>query len=111
MKHVRLWILAVALAGCGGSSGVQGSCDQRASSGYCQDYVMVPATDPYKSICTGSGSRDVWSDGACPRTDSVGGCRDISGAVIKWFYRGGSYPDAAAVMAFCKGSNGSYVAP
>src|SRR5689334_753859 len=104
------WLVMLGLlgAGCGGDSStpttssnpgsnpppsataVVGSCDQRTgnpSQPYCQEYT-APAdlVAVYKSVCTGT-----WSDAACPRQGTIGGCTSASGqsmglTLTNWFF-------------------------
>lgn len=110
---VRVAMLGVlGAAACGGSSmsSSASSCDLRTSAMYCQEYVSFAASTlaPYKSACTGT-----WSDSGCTRAGAVGGCKTTSsiGDVVNWFYAGGPYADAAAVMAACSQSSSTFVAP
>ena len=113
----RALAFAALLLACNGSSStssdmamtpVLGSCDLRTAGNYCQDYLMVPAIQPYKDNCTASGG--VWSDSACVRTGALGGCKPKDGSGINWFFAG-SYPDSAAVKSACEGSGDTFVTP
>lgn len=123
-------LLATALpalsAGCGGDSGGGGSttpnaasCDYRPAAGirptlYCQEYIGDATVQAaYKDSCT-SVPGAVWASAGCPRASAVGGCSTTSPGitVTTWFYSGGPYADAAAVMSSCKQDpKATYVAP
>jgi hypothetical protein len=121
-------ILAIALAGCGDDDGGSNNqnndngnqtpiygCDVRTAAtpqGYCQELEGLdsPALlDPYQSGCTGD-----WIVGACPRTDSLGGCRGeptMGITITNWFYPfAGGYQTVADVQAVCV-SPDTYLAP
>jgi hypothetical protein len=111
---------------CGGDTGSSGgtptpnasSCDYRSAgvSGalYCQEYVGdATVLAAYKSAC-GQTSGTVWASVGCPRTGSVGGCTNTTSGITitNWFYAGGAYANAAAVMASCsQDGKSTYVAP
>lgn len=86
-----------------GSSGSVGSCDLRSSAGYCQEYAFdATALAAYQSSCTTGGG--TWAATACPRAGAIGACgrtQDGFGEMANWFYTGGPYTDAAAVMTVC----------
>jgi hypothetical protein len=126
------WLLVVAALGCDSNPKPAGSpdlatpatnplaasCDLRASSYYCSDYVFTSqaaadaAKPAFKSGCTSPG---VYADAPCSHTGSLGGCGTKTNdfTSVNWFYTGGLYANAAAVMAACTSSTSgnTYFAP
>jgi hypothetical protein len=80
-------LLISVVAGCGGSSSAVGSCDTRTINSACQDYDGPhDVVAVYKQAC----SQGTWSDSACNRTGTVGGCRAAAQAeqvtITDWFF-------------------------
>ena len=97
-----------------GSSSSVGSCDLRSSAGYCQEYAFAAtALAAYHTSCTTNGG--TWADAACPRASALGGCGRTEagfGETANWFYAGGPYADANAVMTVCAGDPAAhFIAP
>jgi hypothetical protein len=95
-------------------AGSVGSCDLRSGAGYCQEYFFSPASlDVYHTNCDTSGG--TWADAACPREMAIGGCGRTEagfGDAANWFYAGGPYADATAVMMVCAGDPAAhFIAP
>ena len=84
-------------------AGTAGSCDLRASAGYCQEYFFAAdALAVYHTSCDTNGG--TWADAACPRAMALGGCgrTEMSfGETANWFYVGGPYTTADQVRMVC----------
>ena len=89
------------------------SCDQRMTSGpYCREFTEVAATqstDDFDKLCGGH-----LGPGLCPRTDSLGACRTLTGTYTLsiWYFSDTSlYTTTAQVQAACAKLGAAYVAP
>lgn len=110
IRGAGLLALLCALAGCGGGTpaATKGSCDIVVTGSTdpdahtCTDYVGESGASlgGFQGACQSTAATvQTWSDAACPRAGSVGGCQSDDGQVATtiWYYAG----TTAMWMAMC----------
>lgn len=95
------------------STGSTGACDFRKTDvAYCQEYTAsTSVVAQYQKSCEETANT-TWIAGACPHTDSVGGCTfTTSGTTVtNWFYSG-VYTTSTLPDVCTADGKSSYVAP
>lgn len=110
---VKRAVLVLALgivAACGGPP----ICDRREMWKDCAEYLSLPSHTlaDYERVCYHAPG-GTWGSGGCSHAGALGGCKlpIEPGEIVTWYYVGGPYSDAAALMASCSRQSGTFLAP